>query len=336
MIPSTKITNLSLTGFFDEYQLTEDDIEWLLDMHDNGEVNEAIDILIRDNFLPAGFKYDNAIRTLLGDAESGILEIKDKNKNIRNVILLGIGLNTIWKSIFNKYATNVYSKYIFNITGLKNIDVKKTILSETLGLFDRAISGTLSATSTFVTNSIRSLQKEFIIENLKISNQKITGELLNQEIIRFKSELEKKYPEIYRALKNGNILASKKESINGIRHYKIENYIDMSVRTTLLNLDRSSNLIMASVNNEPVVEYFLADPRNVKKDREICQEILNNKVFGKSILAIDDKASGILNIMTVDEAITTPDYALGVNCRHSLRRCDNDYLLKINKALGGN
>jgi hypothetical protein len=136
-------------------------------------------------------------------------------------------------------------------------------------------------------------------------------------------------------MKNGNILISRKFGPEGesVRHYKVDYYTDMATRATLLNVDRNSNEIMARVNGERVVEYYLSDPRSVIKEREICIEILNNLVEGISILALDEEAASILGCMTVEEAQNTPDFAMGIYCRHGLRRLSEDYLAMINDKI---
>jgi hypothetical protein len=229
----------------------------------------------------------------------------------------------------------IYSPVIFKGAGLTDPKVKDAILKEVLTDYEQRIEGAMSQTQTFVLNGIRTLQREMITENLLIKKGNLKGEMLDAEVAQFKKSLQDKYPELYRGMKEGNILVSRKFGPDGetVRHYKVDYYTDMATRTTLLNVDRDTNTIMAMVNGERIVEYFLSDPRTVRKDREICQDILRHKTEGMSLLALDDEAAEILGIMTVDEAMSTPDYAMGPYCRHSIRRLPEGFLRMINERL---
>jgi hypothetical protein len=140
--------------------------------------------------------------------------------------------------------------------------------------------------------------------------------------------LREKYPSVYKAALEGNIVATTRfigdREIK--RHYKLNDYADMATRTTLLNVDRVGNEIIARVNEEPVVEYYLYDSRKVKKERQICQDILDRKINGLSLLALSDEVAQKLKIMTVDEARSTSDYAMGPYCRHTIRRVSREFI----------
>lgn len=336
MISYTNINHINVPYFFDEFNISEEDLAWLIEMSEIGEEEKALDILIKEHIIPPGEKYRDAIQTYLRDSEAGLLKEVDKKKIIRDVALLGVGLGIIWLSVFKKYTKNVYIKSVFKQTGITNEDVRKSILDETIGIFDQTIKGIISQTSSFVINGIRTFQGEMIKENFKLLKLGVTGDALISEIISFKKVLLKKYPEVYNAMNKGNLLVTRK--FDGekeiIRHYKIDTYVDMVMRTTLLNVNRNANTIVAIINGDKVIEYILFDPREVKKDRDICQEILETKILGKSILALYDDIAGKLGIMTVFDAENSPDFAMGVGCRHSLRKLDNEYLQEIEKLLG--
>ena len=103
----------------------------------------------------------------------------------------------------------------------------------------------------------------------------------------------------------------------------------MSVRTTLLNIDRTSVQISV-INKEDsrtkkkgypvkVVELYLADDRPLKTgiEREICKQVLRTKKYGKPLLAIDGETGKMLGIMTVDEYMA--EGGQGPYCRHGYR-----------------
>jgi len=337
MIANTEIRDKNIVGFYDDYILSDEDLTWFIEMAENGEAETALDLFIKESIIPPGVKYSDFLRQYLNDSESGILSLKDRNKAIRNIAILSVGLGTLWNRLYKTYLKEVYSPDIFIIAGVANDQIRKIILSESIGIFEKAINGAMSQTSSFVINGIRTLQREMIVENFKLRTTGLTGKLLDDEVIKFKRAIRSKYPQLYKAMSEGNILVTSKFSVGGetFRHYKIDTYADMAVRTTLLNVDRASNLMMAMANDEPVVEYILADQRTVKKDREICQDILGNFVLGKSLLAIDKETASKLNIMTIEEAETSPDYAMGVGCRHTIRRLGKAFLNEVDKIIKG-
>ena len=225
------------------------------------------------------------------ESESGILSNKDGNNLTRNITLLTLGLSAVLIHNFSLFMKGAYAPVIFEMASLKNADVKSSILKEVLLDYEQRIEGAMSQTQVDVLNGIRTLQREMISENLLIKRSGIKGNMLDAEVDRFRSALKAKYPELYGAMKNGNILISRKFGPEGesVRHYKVDYYTDMATRATLLNVDRNSNEIMARVNGERVVEYYLSDPRSVIKERELCQEVLHNLIEGVSVLALDER-----------------------------------------------
>jgi hypothetical protein len=335
MIPYVNVDITSAVNFYEGYELTEEDVQFLLDMVDSGKGQEAVDLFIEEFIVPPGIKYQDLMMRYLGFADSGPLKQADENKLTRNVTLLSIALSSLLYSNYKKFIDNAYSIYIFQIANLTNVEAKAAILKEVLSGYEQLIDGAMSQTQNFLLGSIRKLQREMITENIKLKASAITGDLLNSEVLKFKRSLRSKYPEIYKAMESGNILSSRRYGIDAenVRHYKLDYYADMSTRATLLNVDRQTNIISALVAGERAVEFFQSDPRNVQKEREICQRIIHTEVYGESILALDEEAGGVLGVMTVDEAASTPDFSFGLNCRHSLRRLSQDYLDKINKLL---
>jgi hypothetical protein len=337
MIPYITIRTEDPVNFYSSFEMDEEDINAFISIYEEGGDQEALDLFMSDYMnLPAS-KYQKTISGYMGDMDSGPMRNKDQDHLIRNISLLSLGLTTLLTTNFNVYLKKIYGPEVFASADLEEFTVKTSILKDVISEFEQLISNSMSQTQSFVLGSIRTLQREMLAENLLLRNSKITGEVLEAEIKRFKDSLRIKYPDIYSATKNGKILASRKFGPDGetVRHYKFDYYVDLATRTTLLNCDRTTNVIMATANDEKVVEYYLSDPREVKQDRVICQEILNTKVQGVSLLALDEETAIKLGIMTVDEAKSTPDYACGPYCRHSMKRCSFDLLKKIDWILGG-
>ena len=104
------------------------------------------------------------------------------------------------------------------------------------------------------------------------------------------------------------------------------------VRTTILNIDRVAVQVSVQVkeaakakatNREAVnvVEYYTAShaPYKTSRRREICKTILADKSYGIPLLALDKKTSDLLGIMTVEQAMTTLEGAMGPHCHHGVR-----------------
>lgn len=335
MIPHVDIYIKNPVNFYNEYELTEDELAWLFMMFEEGKGQDATDIFIQQFILPPGTKCQDVILSYMGDADSGIFEQKDTNSLIRNITLLILGLIVLLKKNYSKYIKSVYAPQILKKNELTNVDVKDSIINEVISKFEESVQGTLTETGIFVVNAIRTLQREFIVENFRLIKTKVPEEAMSVIIKQFKASLRTKYPAIYKAIEDRNVVTVSRMTEQGIKsmHYKMDYYIDMNVRATILNVDRYSVQIMALANDEKVVGYRLMDDRLVKRDREICQQILANKRFGLSILATDDDTAQKLGIMSIDEAKSTPDFAMGPNCRHGIYRLSQDFLNQINEFL---
>lgn len=328
MIPYNKIKTVNANYFYNDYVIEDEDIEQMQQMVDEGNGQYALDLFIDEYIGDASNQYNNIISEYLNDVYSGPMRLKDVNNLTRNISLLTLGLSTFLIREFAVFANQIYLPYMFSQNGITDDELKRNVSREVLSEFERLIDGTFSQTQGFLLNGIRTIQREMIVENLLLKKSGISSDALEQEINKFKDSLKTKYPDIYQAFKQGKIIKTAK-FVDGkeiSRHYKLDYYIDLSVRTTLLNVDRISTTVSALVDDEEVVEYYLSDPRKVVKDREICQHILNTKVNGVSILALNSDAAKKYGVMTVEEAQSTPDYAMGPYCRHSLRRCKKEYL----------
>lgn len=328
MIPEIKIGAKDLPSLFEEYEIRDSDLEWLIEMSENGESKEALEILIDDYILPASVRYDSEMRKFLSLSESGIIGESDKNRLIRYVTVAGVVFGSVLISSYTKFVKNVYKNVIQGVIKLMNPEMRNALLKETISIYEESINKTIANTTSFVNGNIRSIQRKMTLEDYKIKKSGLKEVNLKEELSRFKSELRTSFPKVYSAIEEGKLIVS------GGKHYRADYFFDASLRTTLLNYDRLANITTAEINNEQVLEYYLADDRTVVKEREICKEILTNKVLGKSILALNEEAANKLGIMTVQEAETTPDYALGFLCRHSLRRLGSDYLKQINEIIG--
>jgi hypothetical protein len=320
--------------FYDLKNITDEDLKKLREMLETGYVQEALDMFTREYITAPAEDYQDTMVRYLDDADDDIYSIREKNNMLRNVSLLTIGLSSLLISNFKKFVKDSYSESVFQSASMRNPDAKKIILDEVISKFEQTTTGALARTNSFVSSSIHALQKESILENLKVKRSGIAGEVLAEEHSAFQKLLKDKYPDIYKAINNGNIVTIQKMSKDGITttHFKLDYYIEMAVRDIILNVDRNAVLSSALINEERVVEYFLADPRHVKQDRIICQEILHKLTLGKALLGTDDEISRLLGIMSITEAQSQS--ALSWNCRHSFKRVSKEFLKEIDKLIG--
>lgn len=335
MIPDTTIDAVSSAYFYDEYEINDEDISEMVELFNRDEDQDALDVFMQRFIMNPSESYSDVMRYYLGAIDSGAMSKSNQNSLITSVGLLTAGLAMLLSKNFKIYARDIYSNFVNEKIGLKNRETQSAIISEVISDYEQLISGTLAQTQAFIVNAIRTVQREIIAENLYISKQRLTGSALSFEVERFKISLKQKYPNVYKAIENGNLIVTRsfKDGKEVIRHYKLDYYADLATRTTLLNVDRISNEVHAKTNGDRVIGYELGDPRNVKKDREICQEILSKKILGRSILALDENAATVLGIMTVDQARSTPDYAMGPYCRHILVKLDEGYLNQVDALL---
>jgi hypothetical protein len=162
-----------------------------------------------------------------------------------------------------------------------------------------------------VLGQIRSIQKQFIVENQYIQEMNFIGVKLEDEITRFNQSLKEVLPEYFRMMEEGYIIKDRAG-----RPWMLEDYSDMAMRNTILNVDRTSVEVSQRIDGSRVVEYYLRDDREVKNEREICQEILANTIDGMALLALDEDTAEKLGIMTIEDARSKG--AMGINCRHSI------------------
>lgn len=328
MIPYTTIATVNPANFYSEYELSEDELALMIALTEDGYDQEALDMFLDEFLQPAATKYKDVMTSYLSELNAGPMRNKEQDNLIRSISLLSLGLSSFLSDNFQKFIKNVYAGNIFDKAEITDSELKRNIQKEVIAEFEQLIGVTMSQTQSFILNSVRTLQREMVAENLFLKNSDISGDALEAEIIRFKEALQIKYPGIYKAMRQGNIMTTVKfaDGQELTRHYKLDYYVDLTVRTTLLNVDRNANMISALINGEDVMEYYLVDSRSVQKDREICQDILHHLTNGKSILALNDVTAKELGIMTVDEAKSTPDFAMGNLCRHGLRRCSKEYI----------
>jgi len=326
-----KIENYN--NLFAKYAVSDKDLAIYRNMIEAGEEEEAIDQFVDKYMNSVSELYTATTQESLKKAESGEMKQEEKGKLIRNVVLSTGAASLLLKNNFGKFIKKSYAPTIFKeqgITSIKTkIKTKNAILDATLSEFDTLTTGAMNETQQFVLTNVRQMQR-----NMIIGNQRLTGvKNLDREVWLFKKRLKQSMPDYYKALEKGAVLKSRTMANGKVVRYKLENYVDMSTRTTLLNVERVATEVRAGINGDNIVEYYLRDNRTLKTgiEREICKTILASSYLGKSVLALDEITGAKLGIMTIDAA--KGQGAMGPYCRHSIRSVSRNYLIKVSKLL---
>lgn len=336
IINTNEISAVNVKRLFKKYNVSGEDLEYYKQLIKIGNVQEAIDEFIEKYTKEPTEKYNNLIRKYLRESEKGEISAKDKNRIERNIVLLSIALSSLQSEniknfIRDSFSPVVYDKY--NITSPKS---KRAILDATLKQFELLTSNSLTNTQANVLSNIRKMQKEMIIFNQGLARQpNLSQNAINNQIKAFKNGLQKTMPSYYKGLDEGKIIIGK-----DFKHYKLDSYIENSVRNTLLNVDRTVVEVGIRIQEEkkkdggvPVVDYYLRDNRTLKTgiEREICKSVLRQKLFGKSLVALNQDTANLLGIPTL-ESIKV-EGAMGNWCRHSLRPVSSSIRKKLNGML---
>jgi len=313
---------------FEQSKVTTEDQARYAGLIKSGNIEQALDEFISKYINPFVDEYSGKLAEFMQF-------VKDQEKSdtaaIIGIAAATIGISTLLKNNF-ALITTLYTKYLTK--DIKSDEVKQRILDTALNRFNEQIDGTMNRTSQNVINAIRELQTAFITEEARLRASGLKGQDVQKGIESFKSQLKNKFPNIEEMIKNKSFLKSTAD-INGVsRNYRLEPYIEQSIRTSILDVDRISSEVNATIDGDLVMEYYKKDNRTVKtKERQICKSILAHKEFGLSLLALTEEVANLLGIMTVNQARNTSDYAMSYNCRHAVRRVSKSINDKIRGML---
>jgi hypothetical protein len=319
---------------FSEFNVTDKDLKRYEKLVKQGKAEQAIDEFIEKYMVDVVQLYNATIQRYMEYAEEGQMKRSDLNQIITSTVLLSDGLSRNLNKNFKVFATGIVAVAIFIQMGIKSRAVKNAILDATVNEFITKTAGAMAETQQHILTGIREMQQAMVIQNQKIRQMPSIDELINKEIAQFRENLRRQFPEYYRSMEDGALLKSRRFTSAGkLKSYKLEDYTEMSARTTILNVDRTSVEVVAKIEGIKVVEYYLRDNRKLKTgfEREICKSILGKTILGKSLLAMDQATANNLGIRTIEHARS--DGAMGPWCRHSIRFVSNTFKNKVNKML---
>lgn len=306
----------------------------------NGDIMGAIDFYIEKYLSKYSEEYSSTIRQQLLLASQGKFSKHQQRKVEENISLMSdvvatLSLGTVAymtrRSLDKKDIKKDIPPDLYQL--IKNGNIKK---------FEDRVRDTMGSTSQGIIDSIRNMQSELLTGSLRIEEMKRKGaskKIIDREVKKMREAFKKSLKgEEFDKLINGDIIKSKeylhKPSGKIVSNrMKLENYLNMSVQTTLLNADRDTEETAAKIKGDEVVEYYLKDNRKVMKHREACKFILNTSVLGKPILAVTPEAASKYDIMTIDEARNFEDGAMGPYCRHSIKPVSTAYMKRLTKEV---
>lgn len=311
-------------------KISKKDIQKITKLFEDGKDLQAEDFFIAKYILKPAQKLQGFIKSSIARATSRILTQKEMNSlTIRMSNTIG-AYDTSLRGLYTQYS-NMFSKYVFNKTGVTSPFVKGTIKKNSIELFKTNIKGALSRTNSEFLNNVRKFQTDLIKAQQKIDRAVDVGQILKKDAhIQFEKQLRSitKLNKKLGNMKQGKFITYRDGSMHSLTSYN-----EMAVRTTVLNVDRTAVEVKSGVSGRRVVEYYLRDKRSVKEKRAVCNSIMHTKIKGIPMIALDQGAADILGIRTLEQAKQEDGKAFGPNCRHSIKPLPAAVYNEIEKVL---
>jgi len=294
-----------------------------------GAMNAFLKKYVRKNMA----EFQTIAQGYLVQAELGEMQPKHVNQMGRNLAIYSTRIQNTVNNNYEIFLKKAVGPSTFEKRALTNAKIKRIALNDTLNEFKRLTNGAMSNTTQNVLTQTRKMQRQMVVRNNVIKSPNFTGNA-QMEIGRFKDTLRKTNPDYYQAMEDGNIFKSRSfgKGQEKVINYKLDEYTDMSARTTLMNVDRTTSEVISKVNGDNVVEFYELDSRDVETERDICQDILSVDTEGRSLLALDDSTADALGILTLDQA--REQFSMSPNCRHSIKPVSETFQNRINKLIG--
>jgi len=313
-----------------KYEMKDVDLsrydEYLLDDNEQDAISEFLIDYIKTPLA----EYTGTIQSYMRELQEGEVARSEQNRVEQNIIALTLVVLGLLQDNARIFVGDVYALFLFEKYGIESVKLQQSILKATLAQFEELVFDAMSKTKTNVLTNIRDIQRRFIVENQQL--RRMSTREINKRVKLFKKDLKKTMPEYYDAMESGNILKSRSFGKDGERviRYKLDSYAEMSMRTTLLNVDRTSVEVAEESKGHELVDYYQRDFRPLKsgKEREICKSILATKILGKSLLALNSAAASKYGVMSIQDA--KAEGAMGIWCRHSIRSVSKSFMKKLN------
>lgn len=327
----------ALARAFTKFQVKQKDIIRFRKLIERNDFERMIELFNELYMVPPSLLYTEIIQSHLTHAQTGQMPRRDQ-QSMSTAIFGATSLVTgVLISNFTRVTTESVAPSVFRQNNITAPGLKKQILDETMREFNQLTRGAMSRTNNEMLGFIRRVQREMVVENQRIALLTKDGAInsvIDAEKRRFKNDLRRRFPEYYKAMEDGLILKSRPFGTPPrVRRFKLDHYVELSTQTTIMNVERKSVEVDTRVNGILVMEYKLIDTRRLKgKSRDICQTILGRRVLGKALVALNTGIARALGILELEEAKSQG--ALGVLCRHGLKKPSKTYLKSVQKETG--
>lgn len=302
-------------------KITKKDRQKITKLFEDGKDLQAENFFVNKYIIKPAQKMQTFVSNLISRIEGKILSTKqmhDLTFTVSNTIAT---YDSDLSRLYSQYS-NMFSRFLFKKYEIRTPFVKNTIKESSIALFKQKTQGALSRTNADLLQDVRKYQMDLIKARQKIDRQADVGRILQKDV---QAQFEKQVKSVNRLNKNlfkkrlGNAVVYRDGSV-----HSFEEYTEMATRTTVLNVDRTSVEVKSGVTGRRVVEYYLRDKRvpkvkGPKGRRAVCHSIMNTKIKGVSMVALDQEAADILGIRTLEQAKAEDGHAFGPNCRHSIK-----------------
>jgi len=242
--------------------------------------------------------------------------------------------NTLLES-HKAFLTDIIAPYYKDLYNVGSADMYKTIVNASIAQFESYVQGALTNTPQHILTDIRQFQLELHNHHQAINKLDNLDNYIDDIERQFKTRMKKKFPSYFQSMQDGKVIKSRwyGKNLDKVKAYSLDEYAEMMARPTVLNIDRACSLAHALNAKHKVIEYVVLDNRTLKTDeeRQICKTILNNKIHGKALLALDEETAILLNLQTVTTAKNKG--AMYIHCRHGIRPVSNDFHQQVEKIL---
>ncbi len=297
-----------------------------------GREEEAVERMARRYPKEIAVNYARWALAMLKESAQRIFSAGEMAQAERQLSIATVSTSRILTESMGAFIGKVLAPKIFTDNKITVDRVRKAILQQTQYQFETLIDGAMAGTRSDILAMVRKFQREMIVRNQALRFQGAPEEVIEWEKAHFREMLENKFPLDMKHIEEGKILKSRMLSDGTFRHFDLEEYTEMSVHRTLMNLEQTSVETAAQIGDFKVIELYLRDHRKIKSDeRPVCAEVLAKKVHGRSLLALDPETAKALGILTLDAARNQG--CMGFNCRHSIRNVDAAYRNQLKKAL---
>lgn len=316
------------------YKLTEEHRVLIEQLLSAGDYVHAGEVIRQYYIYPVAAAYQSVIQREIYRVSQEELTEKEMNKSKAIVAIKASLTTSIIKFIEISYIKIKIYKALGLMGGEKKQKEKAESILSNMSFYKLGeIVGTINYLKSEKYNEyLNQIQEEYVKDRIIRKMIDETKKKYDKDIL--KTQLRNTEKERKRIREENQVIL---DSIQAERKkYRIsqeyEDAIDEEFENMDVDSDRKINQTIGLVRKDEVMEYYQRSFRKLKtgKERVICKHVLGEKKYGLSLVALNMKASLLLNIPYLEEVKSNG--GLGNYCRHSVRPVSDFIIDKINKA----